>query len=423
MKFLRHTRLRHKEEIMKYAVGFFNAVLLCLLLISCGSVQSISESTQASIITENTIYGYTGEDDGKMLKANETQAMSSADAESIKIRISVNGKEFLADLYQTKTAEELKNRLPITLEMNELNGNEKYSYLPESLTTDSYRPDKINSGDIMLYGSDCLVLFYECFDTSYSYTKIGRIEDTDGLVEAVGNGKCSVELSCVSEKSDESSSDSFILSDLIKFNKYMMGIESGDNLTEKYDLNEDKSLNILDLLLLKSILLSEKSQTNILVAYFSATNTTRPIAEQIAEITDADLFEIVPVDEYSSDDIKYTDPDCRANKEQNDSSVRPAIVGSIDNFDQYDTVFIGHPIWWSEEPRIIDTFIESYDFSGKTVIDFCTSGSSGISLSESNLKSLSSPDAIWLKGKRFQSNVSYTDIEKWISDLGIYSIK
>ena len=103
------------------------------------------------------------------------------------ITITVNGRAFSATLYDNETARAFKERLPLTLDMSELNGNEKYYYLPESLPTNSSRPSAINAGDIMLYGSDCLVIFYESFSTSYSYTPIGKIDDPDGLAEALGS--------------------------------------------------------------------------------------------------------------------------------------------------------------------------------------------------------------------------------------------
>ncbi|MDO4543145.1 MAG: flavodoxin [Clostridia bacterium] len=156
----------------------------------------------------------------------------------------------------------------------------------------------------------------------------------------------------------------------------------------------------------------------ILIAYFSATGTTKKIAEQLAEVTGADLFEIVPEEPYSSEDLNYNDDDCRANQEQSDETSRPAIVGRIENMDSYEVVLIGHPIWWGKEPRIIDTFMESYDFSGKTMVNFCTSGGSGVSTSTSNLKAFA-PNANWLDGHRFNANASLNDIQAWFDSLNI----
>lgn len=155
--------------------------------------------------------------------------------------------------------------------------------------------------------------------------------------------------------------------------------------------------------------------TKILVAYFSATGTTRPIAEKIANVTGGDLFEIIPAEPYTAEDLDYNNDNCRANQEQNDDTVRPKISGTVEKMDEYDVVFIGHPIWWSKEPRIVDTFLESYDFSGKTMVDFCTSGGSGITQSESNLKE-KCPDSVWLDGKRFDDS---NEVAEWIEALNL----
>lgn len=138
---------------------------------------------------------------------------------------------------------------------------------------------------------------------------------------------------------------------------------------------------------------------NILVAYFSATGTTRPLAEYAADILNVDIYEIVPEEPYTDEDLDYYSGG-RADQEQDDSSARPAISGSVENMDSYDMVFIGYPIWHGQAPRIISTFLESYDFSGKTIVPFCTSHSSGIGSSDTNLHVLAD-GANWLAGSRF----------------------
>ena len=121
-----------------------------------------------------------------------------------------------------------------------------------------------------------------------------------------------------------------------------------------------------------------ETNEKVLVAYFSCTNTTEGIAELIAEETFGTLFEIVPEDPYTDADLNYNNSNSRATKEQNDSSIRPAITQTVDDMEQYNVIFLGYPIWWGQAPRIISTFLESYDFSGKNIIPFCTSHSSGI---------------------------------------------
>ncbi len=155
----------------------------------------------------------------------------------------------------------------------------------------------------------------------------------------------------------------------------------------------------------------------VLVAYFSCTNTTKGIAGEIADITDGTLFRIDPGQPYTDADLDYNS-DCRANREQNDPSSRPSINGMPDDLGNYDVIFLGYPIWWGKAPRIISTFLESGDFSGKTIIPFCTSHSSGLGNSASDLHALAK-DAVWKSGKRFGSGTARTEIEKWINGLGI----
>lgn len=157
----------------------------------------------------------------------------------------------------------------------------------------------------------------------------------------------------------------------------------------------------------------------VLIAYFSATNNTEGIASHLDAILDADLYEITPEQPYTAADLNYNS-DCRANDEQNDPSARPAISSSVDNMEQYDVIFLGYPIWWGQAPKIISTFLESYDLSDKTIVPFCTSGSSGIGSSATNLHSLAS-SATWLDGQRFSGSASRSTVETWVNGLGLTS--
>ncbi len=156
----------------------------------------------------------------------------------------------------------------------------------------------------------------------------------------------------------------------------------------------------------------------VLVAYFSATNTTKKIAGYIADGLDADLYEIVPEQPYTSADLNYGDSSSRTTIEMNDPDARPAISGKVADMAQYDIVFVGYPIWWGEAPRIISTFLESYDFSGKTIVPFCTSGSSGIGSSAANLRTLTK-GADWLAGRRFSGSASRSTVIEWVNGLGL----
>ena len=136
----------------------------------------------------------------------------------------------------------------------------------------------------------------------------------------------------------------------------------------------------------------------ILIAYFSASGVTARAAKEMANAVGADLYEIQPTEPYTSADLNWMDRKSRSTVEMNDPACRPAIGSPVEHMEQYDTVFVGFPIWWYVEPRIVDTFLESYDFSGKTLIPFATSGGSGISKAEKSLQA-HCPKADWKKGQ------------------------
>ncbi|MDM8292099.1 flavodoxin [Faecalicoccus pleomorphus] len=149
-----------------------------------------------------------------------------------------------------------------------------------------------------------------------------------------------------------------------------------------------------------------------LVVYFSASGITREVSKRLAEKMEASLFEIEPQQSYSRADLNWNDSESRSSLEMKDPNSRPAIKNQVQNMDQYDVIFIGFPIWWYREPSIIDTFMESYDFSGKTIVPFATSGGSGMGNSSQNLQKLA-PNADVKEGKRFGSRVSGTELAKW----------
>ena len=162
----------------------------------------------------------------------------------------------------------------------------------------------------------------------------------------------------------------------------------------------------------------EGETSSTLVAYFSATGNTENIANHLTAILGADLYEIAPAEPYSDDDLNYNASNCRANQEQNDPDARPAIDGGVDNMENYEVIFLGYPIWWGEAPRIISTFLESYDLTGKTIVPFCTSGSSGIRSSAEPLAVLAE-SATWLEGARFNPGASQEEVAAWVDGLGL----
>lgn len=161
---------------------------------------------------------------------------------------------------------------------------------------------------------------------------------------------------------------------------------------------------------------NEDDSLKVLVAYFSATGTTKGVAEHIASGLNAELYEIVPEQPYTSTDLDWNDNNSRSTLEMNDPNSRPAISGSVENMEQYDVVFIGYPIWWYDAPRIVSTFMESYNFSDKTIVPFCTSGGSGIGSSASNLEKLTN-NAEWLEGQRLNGNDSQDEVMEWVDSL------
>lgn len=160
--------------------------------------------------------------------------------------------------------------------------------------------------------------------------------------------------------------------------------------------------------------------SDTLVAYFSCTNNTKAIAQLIANETKGELYEITPEVPYTEEDLDYYSDDCRANREQADKNARPAISGSVQDMDKYSIIYIGYPIWQLEAPRIISTFLESYDFDGKTIVPFCTSHSSSIGESDIQLRPLAS-SATWIAGRRFLAGTSQKLISEWIESLDLKS--
>lgn len=163
---------------------------------------------------------------------------------------------------------------------------------------------------------------------------------------------------------------------------------------------------------------ADNGEQKILIAYFSATNNTENIANHLNEILDADLYEIVPETPYTSDDLNYNDSSSRSSQEMDNPDARPAISGSVDNMERYDVIFLGYPIWWGEAPRIINTFLESYDLSGKTIVPFCTSASSPMGSSATRLQDLAGT-AEWLEGQRFSGAASVSDVQSWVDGLNL----
>ncbi|MDE6832924.1 MAG: flavodoxin [Ruminococcus sp.] len=208
----------------------------------------------------------------------------------------------------------------------------------------------------------------------------------------------------------------YTLQDAINLQDFILSRVTGKELNKSFDLNGDGRVDIFDLCLMRREILKKPEKNNdTLVAYFSCTGNTETIAEYIIDMTQADSYIIEAETPYTDEDLTYTNSSCRANKEQNDKSARPEIAKPVESFDNYEVIYLGYPIWWGEEPRIIDTFLESYDFSDKIVIPFCTSGSSGNSTSERNISNLV-PIGNQLEGKRFSASASKETVKTWVDE-------
>ena len=165
---------------------------------------------------------------------------------------------------------------------------------------------------------------------------------------------------------------------------------------------------------------AEAADGNVLVVYYSASGNTETAANYIAQATGGDIFEITPAEPYTSDDLNWTDDNSRVSREHEDESLRDVELTTteVENWDSYDTVFIGYPIWWGIAAWPVDGFVEVNDFSGKTVIPFCTSSSSGLGQSGELLAQLAGTGD-WQEGQRFRSSASQEDINEWVDSLGL----
>ena len=154
-----------------------------------------------------------------------------------------------------------------------------------------------------------------------------------------------------------------------------------------------------------------------LVTYFSASGVTKKTAEALAKLLEADLFEITPAELYTAEDLDWRNKQSRSTLEMADPGCRPAIVGEVENFDQYDTVFVGFPIWWGREPSVVDTFLDAYDFTGKKIVPFATSGGSGIGKTAERIQSIVGEGVMVNEGQRLGGEISEEDLKLWTEGL------
>lgn len=294
---------------------------------------------------------------------SEVDAVSSATQKTDsaeEIVLTVAGKALTVDWGENSSVDALRELLKkgdITLDMSDYGGFEKGAPLPETLPQNNEQMNT-DAGDIILYQGKQFVIYYDT--NSWSLTPMGKITDMTKteLQTLLGTG------------------------------------------------------NVTAVLSLSKAHVSEKK---VLVAYFSCTGSTEKIAQYIADGLSSDIYRITPETPYTTADLNYNDSSSRTTKEQNDPSARPAISGTV-NTDDYDVIFLGYPIWHGQAPKIMYTFVESKNLSDKTIIPFCTSGSSGIGSSATKL-SASAPGAKWLAGNRFSGSASADSVMNWVNSL------
>ena len=159
--------------------------------------------------------------------------------------------------------------------------------------------------------------------------------------------------------------------------------------------------------------------SKILVAYFSASGVTKNVAEELAKVEKAELFEITPETPYTTADLDWKNQQSRSTLEMKDLNCRPAVTGQVENMAQYDIVFVGFPIWWGREPSVVDTFLDAYDFAGKKIVPFCTSGGSGIGETAKRIREIVGAKAMVEEGTRLGGTVSEEDLKTWTAGLGL----
>lgn len=347
---------------MKRLIAIGAALVTLIGLMSCGSTDNNAGSNnktsagsaenKTELTTVNTVA-----DSQNIIKSE----LNNTQSDHNKIKISTPDGDIVIALEDNSATKDLLGRLPMTLEFEDFNSTEKISQiegnkLDTSTSVNNYAPKAGSFAYYIPWGN--LSLFYNDF------------RESDGLA-SLGT------------------------------------VESGMEYVDKLDTYGNVIIDVVDTK-------TDNAASKTLVAYFSCTGNTKSIAEAIASGTNADIYEIKAETPYTSADLNYNDNNSRSTKEMNDKSSRPAIAGGDINMASYETIYIGYPIWWGEAPRILDTFVEKYDFTGKTVIPFCTSASSGIGSSDKNLAGLAK-SGTWKSGHRFSGRESASEVMSWVN--------
>ncbi len=285
------------------------------------------------------------------------------------VYLTFNSETITAQLYDNTTARDLVSRLPLTVPFSDFNNTEKIAYLPNGSTaldtSDAPETFTPTAGDMTVYipWGD-IAIFYNAFRESSGLAPFGKI-GSEGI-EKLSKIEDNTQITITSEK-----------------------------LTmPEQPVDEQK----------------------VLVVYFSVTGTTEKVANYIKDYLDAEIFAITPAVPYTSADLNYSNSNSRTSRENRDDTCRPEIIGRVENIEQYDTIFIGYPIWHGKAPKVVYTFLEQYDFSCKTIIPFSTAASSGIGSSATYLERLTT-GATWLGGTRFLSSATQSSVQTWVDEI------
>ena len=354
------------------------AALLMLGGCGAGSVNSLPEKSGSEPLSELSIEQQPTPSTAKGELDVQPQAppqpeltMAETEEEPMKISVSSGDAMVVFELNDSPASQALIAQLPLEISVEDYSTNEKIFYPPEKLDITGTPLAGGKIGTLAYYAPwGDVVMFYGAFGKNGSLYELGTAASGEDFIQRLS------------------------------------GIITIENVEEPTSADAKTAP-------------ANPNQNNrkVLVAYFSCTGATKAVAETAAEILGADLYEIAPEKPYTADDLNYGNNNSRTSLEQNNPTARPAIASGVENLVEYDVVLLGYPIWWGEAPKIISTFLESGDFSGKTIVPFCTSGGSGVGASATNLHALS-PNATWLDGVRF-GRASQNDVQVWLNGTDI----
>ncbi len=348
----------------------------------------------------------------------------------VPVSITIGEHKLSGVLNNTNEAKEFIKMLPVTVSMHGYGGREYYGEINDRISTEGHGNLSFENGDITYCPTNYTVAIFYSQTNNPNLTmevyKMGKVTSDLSVFENLENN-IDVRFELRSNSPADVDCDGKITANdaaeilrKVLDRSHIMPIETATTEITTENTTETTTETSTESTTETTTEDTTEAANDTLVVYFSASRgkNTKGIAESISDILKADIYEIIPEVPYTDEDLDYGDSSSRTTIEMNDPNSRPTISGSVENMDKYSVIFVGYPIWWGEAPRILSTFMESYNFSGKTIVPFCTSGSSGIGSSATNLQKLTN-EANWLSGHRFSSSESRENIENWIDGLEI----